>query len=43
MFFIAKGNSYVSIRESQKKEYKNFKKLKPGQHFGVRVAFSKNV
>jgi len=37
IFFIAKGDNFVSIKDTQKEEegYKNFKKLVPGEHFGV--------
>jgi len=34
MYFAAKGDNHVSISESQQKEFKNFKILKPGDHFG---------
>ena len=34
IFFIAKGDNFVSIKDTQKKEYPNFKKLVPGDHFG---------
>jgi CRP-like cAMP-binding protein len=34
MYFIAKGECMVSIRDNNKKEHKNFKILRPGDHFG---------
>lgn len=34
MYFIAKGECSVSIRDYKKREHKNFKILKPGDHFG---------
>lgn len=34
MYFIAKGECSVSVRDYKKKEHKNFKVLKPGDHFG---------
>ena len=34
IYFIAKGDTFVSIRDTHKKEFKNFKKLLPGEHFG---------
>ncbi len=34
IYFIAKGDNFVTIKDTQKKEYKNFKKLVPGDHFG---------
>ena len=34
MYFIAKGDNYVTIKDTQKRENKNFKKLVPGDHFG---------
>ena len=39
IYFIAKGDNFVTIRDTQKKEYKNFKKLVPGDHFGVRIDY----
>lgn len=43
IFVIAKGESYVSIKDTQKREYKNFKKLAPGEHFGVTITNSKII
>ena len=34
MYFIAKGECSVNIRDYKKREHKNFKILKPGDHFG---------
>lgn len=31
---MAKGDSFVSIKDTRTKEHKNFKKLMPGDHFG---------
>lgn len=42
IFFIAKGDNFVSIKDTQKEEegYKNFKKLVPGDHFGVHFSLT---
>jgi CRP-like cAMP-binding protein len=34
MYFIAKGECTVNVRDYKKREHKNFKILKPGDHFG---------
>lgn len=34
MYFVAKGDSFVSVKDTRTKEHKNFKKLVPGDHFG---------
>jgi CRP-like cAMP-binding protein len=34
MYFIAKGDCSVSIRDEKRKEIKNVRKLNPGDQFG---------